>query len=50
VVEGGKCPRPCKKGGGIVWEGEMSEGKMSRGIVLHLNHRMVPPAVAACVY
>jgi len=23
VVEGGKCPTPCKKRGGIVWEGEM---------------------------
>ena len=36
VVVGGKCPTPCKKGGGIVRAGKMSgenmsEGKMSRG-------------------
>jgi len=37
VVEGAECPKSCKNGGGIVWEGEMTGGTcpgyISRGNV-----------------
>jgi len=42
VAEGGECPTPCKKKeGGIVWEGEMYMGNISRGNVrIHMYYAM----------